>query len=57
MKTLVFNGIRDVTEKDLAQKRYYQLLHEQTMWNIERERRNPGFKMFSWKKINHLINK
>lgn len=32
----IFNGIRDVTERDQAVIRYYRLLSEQTEWNANR---------------------
>jgi len=32
----VFNGINDITDKDVARQRYYQLSSEQSWWNIQR---------------------
>ncbi len=31
-----FNAVNDITEKDIARQRYYQLMNEQSWWNIQR---------------------
>lgn len=42
----VFNGVRDVTDKDQAMIRYYQLMSEQAEWNARRTaHRNNRLKM------------
>lgn len=33
---LIFNAIKDITEADIARQRYYQLMHEQAVWNATR---------------------
>lgn len=33
----IFNGVRDITERDMAVIRYYQLLSEQAEWSARRD--------------------
>lgn len=33
----VFNAVHDYTEKDAARQKYYELLSEQTAWNMTKE--------------------
>lgn len=33
---LIFNGTKDITEADIARQKYYQLMHEQAVWNATR---------------------
>lgn len=32
-----FNAVHDITEKDVARQRYYDLFSEQSWWNIQRQ--------------------
>ena len=31
---MIFDGTRDVTEKDVARQKYYELLADQEAWNL-----------------------
>lgn len=50
------NAIHDITDKDIARQTYYRLMAEQAAWNMEREKRNPGFKLFSWRRVKQSKN-
>jgi hypothetical protein len=48
----MLNAIHDLTEKDIAILTLHRLRNEQAIWNLKREQREPGFKLFSWRRVN-----
>ncbi len=48
----IFNGVLDITEKDIARQNYYRLLAEQSARNIsnviQAPRRGLFSKLFNW---------
>jgi len=42
------DGTMDITERDIARQRFYQLLSEQAVWNATRPKPKRGlFKLFA----------
>lgn len=46
---LIFNGVKDITDVDIARQNYYRLMQEQAVWNATKQQpKRSIFKLFNF---------